>query len=164
MLAFDRLVPVGGEQIVPSFFLATNNDEKQVVASYAKVETEIAHVQVLVSQRFGKEMGLKFLHAIGDETHDDILAAKIEIKDDHADVKWADGHPPNHLVNVDGKWLLDVSADVRDANGSVKLIVTFEDKLQQVVHELGRNVSAGVYRSGDEVTSVAEKALKELVQ
>ncbi len=111
-----------------------------------------------VRAKWGAAAEAKFAHAVGVDTADDDRAATIAVDGDHATVHYAVSTIRNdHLIRVDGRWLLDEAAYRADLAGDA--LPPDAQYPAPAMRQAAEDVEAGKYDDVDDLIDAVEEKL-----
>ncbi len=153
LLAYTRDFAGQDQATVRRAFCASARADRAACDRDADYVWRSSQAMAAVRDRWGAAAEAKFGHVIGADTVEDDAAAQVRVTDTHATVAYPGGTPPDdHLVKVDGKWLLDEAA-YRDARPVAEPYPT--TAMKEVVDD----VRDGQYDDVDDLIEAVEENL-----
>ena len=134
-------------------YQASNDREKKFADAIADGDLALAKLEKAVSDKFGKELATKVVHAAGSMNVEDIDAAKEKVDGDSATIEWTTIKAPAiHLVKTEGQWKIPVSELLGKADEQHvdELVKKFKDLAEQL-NDIAERVEKDKYRSGEGV-------------
>lgn len=146
------------------FYYATNDDQRRMARVEARCDAEFGLLTLMVEKKWGTAAGDEITHAMGGQTVPDAEAGKLSIIGDRATLVWKDDSPPLHMIRIDGRWKIDLGANLASLNITPDQYIEGFHKMNTMVADFADAIDSGKLATLDQALVDAKRRTAELSQ